>query len=57
MVVQNKISDQTFSGLKGVLDTRMIATATAFVALERGPDEARRLLRIIGDVQGPFASA
>jgi hypothetical protein len=66
MVDQNKISDQTFSNLKGVLDAQgsdaacetakhMIAAATAFIAHERGPDEARRLLRTIGEAQGRSA--
>lgn len=62
MIDADKITDQTFVFLKGVLDAQgsdtacqaakiVIAAATAFVAHERGPDDARRLLRNISAAQ------
>jgi len=30
----------------------MIAAAAAFLTCERGPDETRRILRIVGEAQG-----
>ncbi len=32
--------------------TQMISVATALVTCQSGPDEARRILRIVGDAQG-----